>query len=119
VPAKAAALVLFAIDETTTGPTSGIRWVVGDIDPSSKGVAAGQTPPGGIVGATTQGQTRHGGICPANGKTSTIEFVFYALGKRIPLTHGFQADIAEQEYGAAGKLLLGSAAVTYGLYTRN
>lgn len=117
VPAKAAALVLFAIDETATGPAGGIRWVVGDIDPSSKGVAAGQTPAGGIVGATTQGKAGYGGICPANSKTSTVEFVLYALSKRIPLTPGFQPDVAEQQYGA-GKLLLGEGAVTYGLYTR-
>ena len=42
VPAKAAALVLFIIDATASGPASGIRWVVGDISPSAKGVAAGQ-----------------------------------------------------------------------------
>jgi Raf kinase inhibitor-like YbhB/YbcL family protein len=112
VPAKAAALVLFAIDDTTPGAAGGIRWIVGDIDPTSKGVAAGQTPEGGIVGTNTQGHTGYGGICPPHGKTATIEFVLYALRKKIPLTPGFQPTTAESEYGA-GKLLLGSAAVTY------
>jgi phosphatidylethanolamine-binding protein (PEBP) family uncharacterized protein len=117
VPAKAAALVLFAIDDTATGPASGIRWIVGDINPTSKGVAAGATPEGGIVGSDTQGHSGYGGICPAPGKTSAMEFVMYALSKRIPLTPGFQPDVAEQEYGA-GKLLLGQAAVTYAEYHR-
>jgi phosphatidylethanolamine-binding protein (PEBP) family uncharacterized protein len=117
VPAKAAALVLFAIDDTSTGSASGIRWVVGDIDPTSKGVAAGATPEGGIVGADTQGHTGYGGICPAPGKTSAMQFVMYALSKRIPLTPGFQPDIAEQEYGA-GKLVLSQAAVLYAEYHR-
>ena len=112
VPAKAAALVLFAIDDTTPGAAGGIRWIVGDIDPTSKGVAAGQTPEGGIVGTNTQGHTGYGGICPPHGKTATIEFVLYALRKKIPLTPGFQPTLAESEYGA-GKLLMGSAAVTY------
>jgi phosphatidylethanolamine-binding protein (PEBP) family uncharacterized protein len=117
VPAKAAALVLFVIDDTPTGPASGIRWVVGDISPTAKGVAAGGTPEGGIVGSDTQGHAGYGGICPAHGKTSTIEFVLYALSKKIPLAPGFKPTTAESEYGS-GKVLLGSAAVTYAVYHR-
>lgn len=117
VPAKAAALVLFIIDDTPTGPASGIRWVVGDISPSTKGVAAGKTPEGGIVGSDTQGHSGYGGICPAHGKTSTVEFVLYALKKKIPLSSGFSPATAESEYGS-GKDLLGSAAVTYAVYHR-
>jgi phosphatidylethanolamine-binding protein (PEBP) family uncharacterized protein len=117
IPAKAAALVLFIIDDNAAGPAGGIRWIVADINPTSKGVAAGKTPEGGIVGSDTQGHTGYGGICPAHGKTSTIEFVLYALSKRIPLSPGFQPSIAESEYGS-GKLLLGSAAVTYAAYHR-
>jgi Raf kinase inhibitor-like YbhB/YbcL family protein len=117
VPAKAAALVLFIIDESPTGTASGIRWVVGDINPNTRGVAAGKTPEGGIVGSDTQGHSGYGGICPAHGKSSTVEFVLYALSKKIALSPGFQADVAEREYGA-GKLLLGSAAVTYAVYHR-
>ena len=117
VPAKAAALVLFIIDDSATGPASGVRWVVGDISPTSKGVAAGKTPEGGIVGSDTQGRSGYGGICPAHGKTSTLELVLYALSKKIPLTPGFAPATAESEYGA-GKDLLGSAAVTYAVYHR-
>jgi Raf kinase inhibitor-like YbhB/YbcL family protein len=117
VPAKAAALVLIMIDDSSTGPASGIRWFVGDINPGSKGVAAGQTPEGGIVGSDTQGKSGYGGICPAKGKTSTIEFEMYALSKKIPLTPGFSPSLAESEYGQ-GKLLMGEAAVTYATYTR-
>ncbi len=117
VPAKAAALVLIVIDETSTGSASGIRWIVGDINPTSKGVAAGARPEGGIVGSDTQGHSGYGGICPAPGKTSAMGFVLYALSKKIPLTPGFQPSVAEQEYGA-GKLILGSSAVTYAEYHR-
>jgi Raf kinase inhibitor-like YbhB/YbcL family protein len=117
VPAKAAALVLIMIDDSATGPASGIRWFVGDINPSSKGVAAGQTPEGGIVGSDTQGKGGYGGICPPAGKTSTIQFTLYALSKKIPLSAGFQPSLAEEEYGQ-GKLLMGEAATTYATYTR-
>lgn len=117
VPAKAAALVLIMIDDSATGPASGIRWFVGDINPSAKGVAAGQTPEGGIVGSDTQGKSGYGGICPPAGKTSTVQFTLYALSKKIPLTAGFQPSLAESEYGQ-GKLLMGEAAVTYATYSR-
>ena len=95
----------------------GIRWIVGDIDPTSKGVAAGATPAGGIVGTNTQGHGRLRRHLPAHGKTATIEFVLYALRKKIPLTPGFQPTTAESEYGA-GKLLMAQAAVTYAEYHR-
>jgi phosphatidylethanolamine-binding protein (PEBP) family uncharacterized protein len=117
VPAKAAALVLFAIDDTTSGAASGIRWVVGDIDPATTGVAEGATPAGGIVGSDTQGHSGWGGVCPAKGQTSTIEFVLYALRKRIPLSPGFVPQVAESEYGQSHDLL-GAAAVTYASYHR-
>lgn len=118
VPSGAAALVLFAIDDSATGAASGIRWVVGDISPAAGGVEAGKTPAGGIVGSDTQGHAGYGGICPPHGKTSTVEFVLYALRKKIPLSPGFTAAVAESEYGA-GKDLMGSAAVTYAVYHRS
>jgi len=112
VPSGAAELVLFVIDDTSSGSSGGIRWIVGGIDPKSTGVAAGQTPPGGIVGTNTAGKAAYSAICPAHGKSDTIEFVMYALKKTIPLSPGFQPSVAEHDYGA-GKLLLGQAAVTY------
>jgi Raf kinase inhibitor-like YbhB/YbcL family protein len=118
VPAKAAALVLFIIDDSPSGSASGIRWVVGDISPSARGVAAGKTPEGAIVGSDTQGHSGYGGICPDHGKTSTVEFVLYALSKRIALSPGFSPTTAESEYGS-GKDLLGSAAITYAVYHRS
>ena len=114
VPGKAAELFLFVIDDTSSGTSGGIRWVVGGIEPSSTGVAAGKVPPGGIVGTNTAGKAAYSPICPAKGKSDTVEFVMYALKKKIPLTPGFQPATAESEYGS-GKLLIGSAAVTYGI----
>jgi phosphatidylethanolamine-binding protein (PEBP) family uncharacterized protein len=117
VPKGAAALVLFVIDDSSARSNGGIRWVVGDIDPSSSGVAAGKVPAGGIVGTNTAGQAAYGPICPDKGKTDTIEIVMYALKRRIALTPGFQPSTAESEYGPT-KDLLGQAAVTYAVYHR-
>ena len=112
VPSGAAELVLFVIDDTSSGSSGGIRWIVGGIDPKSTGVAAGQTPPGGIVGTNTAGKAAYSAVCPAHGKSDTIEFVMYALKKTISLSPGFQPAVAEHDYGS-GKLILGQAAVTY------
>lgn len=117
VPSKAAELFLFVIDENSAGKSGGIRWVVGNIDPSSTGVAAGQTPAGGVAGMNTTGKAGYSAICPDHGKSDTIEFVMYALSKKIPLTAGFQPTTAEADYGQH-KLLLGQAAVTYGIASR-
>lgn len=117
IPAHAAELVLFVIDDNSSGSTGGIRWIVGGISPSSTGVAAGQVPAGAVVGTNTAGKATYSAICPAHGKSDTIEFVMYALKKTIPLSPGFQPSKAEAQYGA-GKLLMGSAAVTYGIASR-
>jgi hypothetical protein len=117
VPAKAAELVLFVIDDNSSGKSGGIRWIVGGIDPSSTGVAAGKVPAGGIVGTNTAGKASYSAICPAKGKSDTIEFVMYALKKKIALSPGFQPSTAEAKYGS-GKLLMGSAAVNYGTASR-
>lgn len=116
VPGKAAELFLFVIDDTSSGTSGGIRWVIGGIDPSSTGVAAGKVPPGGTVGTNTAGKAAYSPICPAKGKSDTVEFVMYALSKKLPLSPGFQPTKAESEYGSH-KLLMGSAATTYGIAT--
>lgn len=115
VPAGAAALVLFEIDDTPTGPASGIRWLVANIHPRTKGVAPGKVPAGGLVGSDTQGRAGYGGICPERGNTSAIEFILWALRKPLPLSPGFQPRVAESEYTDD---LLGPAAVTYAVYHR-
>lgn len=117
VPGKAAELFLFVIDENSAGREGGIRWVVGGIEPSSTGVAAGKVPAGGIVGTNTAGKAAYSPICPAKGKSDTVEFVMYALSKKLSLSPGFQPTTAESEYGSH-KLLMGSAAVTYGVASR-
>ena len=118
VPKGAAALVLFVIDDNApvTDKNGGQRWIVANIDPSSKGVAAGQTPAGGVVGTNTAGKAEYSPICPEKGKTDSIQFVMYALSKKVNVSTGFQPSAAESQYGQ-GKLILGQAAVTYATAT--
>jgi phosphatidylethanolamine-binding protein (PEBP) family uncharacterized protein len=117
VPSGATELVLFVIDDSSPGSNGGIRWVVGGVSPSSNGVAAGKVPAGAVVGVNTAGTSAYSPICPAPGHTDTIEFVLYALKKRIALSPGFQPTVAEQEYGASNDVL-GHLAITYAGYHR-
>ncbi|HEY1689652.1 MAG TPA: YbhB/YbcL family Raf kinase inhibitor-like protein [Solirubrobacteraceae bacterium] len=112
VPKGATELVLFVIDDSSDGSEGGIRWIVAGINPSSKGVAAGQLPEGAVVGTNTAGKATYSPICPAPGHTDTVEFVMYALKHPISLSNGFQPSIAEHDYGST-KDLLGQSAVTY------
>ncbi len=89
VPAHAAELVLFVIDDSAPERIGGIRWIVGGVHPSSNGVAAGKLPAGAIVGSNSAGKVGYSPICPAQGQTDTIEFLLYALKKPIALSPGF------------------------------
>jgi Raf kinase inhibitor-like YbhB/YbcL family protein len=112
VPAGAAEMFLFVLDENANGPQGGIRWVVGGITPSEAGFAAGTTPPGAIVGRNSAGQATWGGICPTDKQQHTIVFVLYALHKKLNLSSGFAPAEAERHF--AGNTF--SSAETYGTY---
>jgi Raf kinase inhibitor-like YbhB/YbcL family protein len=114
VPAHTAELVLFIIDDSSSTTTGGIRWVVAGIEPSLHEVKAGTVPAGAVVGRNTGGSIGYGGICPAHGKTDKIEFVLYALRKKISLANGFTPAVAESKYGGSEL----ASASTYASYTR-
>ncbi|HEY7960345.1 MAG TPA: YbhB/YbcL family Raf kinase inhibitor-like protein [Solirubrobacteraceae bacterium] len=114
VPAGAAELFLFVLDENGNGPQGGIRWVVGGIDPTQSGVAAGATPAGAVVGRNSAGQAGWGGICPTDKQPHTIVFVLYALHKKLSLSAGFAPTEAERHF--AGNTF--ASAETYGIYQR-
>ncbi len=98
LPAHTKELVLFVIDDSSDGAEGGIRWVVAGIEPSLSGISAGRLPAGAVVGLNGSGKATYGGICPAKGKPAAIEFVLWALSKKIPLSNGFIPAIAEHDY---------------------
>ena len=116
VPSNAKALVLIVIDGNSDSSTTGVRWLVGDINPNTTGVEAGKVPEGGIVGSDTQGKTGYGGICPEPGKSSTVEFVLWPLSEKISLSLGFTEGQAIDEY--RNYEISPGAASTYATYTR-
>jgi phosphatidylethanolamine-binding protein (PEBP) family uncharacterized protein len=89
VPARAQELVLFAIDTSNDGPNGTTRWLLAGINPHSTGVAAGATPPGAVLGTNSDGGVDYGTVCPYQHKPATIEFVLWALDKKVSLSEGF------------------------------
>jgi Raf kinase inhibitor-like YbhB/YbcL family protein len=114
LPAHTQELVLFVIDDSSDGSEGGIRWVVAGIEPSLSGISAGQLPAGAVVGLNDSGKATYGGICPTKGKPAAIEFVLWALSKKIPLSNGFTPAIAEHDYSHSEL----ASATTYATYTR-
>jgi Raf kinase inhibitor-like YbhB/YbcL family protein len=114
LPAHTAELVLFVIDDSSNGAEGGIRWVVAGIEPSLSGISAGQLPAGAVVGLNGSGKATYGGICPPKGKPAAIEFVLWALSKKIPLSNGFIPAVAEHDYSHSEL----ASATTYASYTR-
>jgi Raf kinase inhibitor-like YbhB/YbcL family protein len=114
LPAHTKDLVLFVIDDSSDGSEGGIRWVVAGIEPTLSGISAGQLPSGAVVGLNGSGKATYGGICPPKGKPASIEFVLWALSKKIPLSSGFIPAVAEHDYSHSEL----ASATTYASYTR-
>jgi Raf kinase inhibitor-like YbhB/YbcL family protein len=114
LPAHTKDLVLFVIDDSSDGAEGGIRWVVAGIEPTLSGISAGQLPSGAVVGLNGSGKATYGGICPPKGKPASIEFVLWALSKKIPLSSGFIPAVAEHDYSHSEL----ASATTYASYSR-
>ena len=66
--------------------------MVAGISPSVTSVAAGTTPPGGVVLANRSGTHAYAPLCPAKGQDDTFEFTLYALSSPSGLTAGSDAN---------------------------
>jgi phosphatidylethanolamine-binding protein (PEBP) family uncharacterized protein len=115
LPTHTAEMVLFVIDDSSDGTKGGTRWVVAGLTPSTTAIEAGKLPAGALVGLNSAGKATYGAICPAKGKTDRIEFVLWALSKKIALSSGFTPAVAEQEYSKSEL----ASAVTYAVYSRH
>lgn len=76
VPADTETLIL-----ALTDPDAGdfVHWVVADIDPATTAIAAGETPPDGVVYPNDFGDAAYAGPCPPEGETHTYVLTLYAL----------------------------------------
>ncbi|ORT57207.1 YbhB/YbcL family Raf kinase inhibitor-like protein [Streptomyces sp. CB03238] len=91
VPDAAAELVLLCEDPDAPSGTF-VHWLVTGIDPTSDGVAAGQTPPGGQERRNGYGGSGWGGPNPPAGdRAHRYFFRLYALPGPVSLPDGATA----------------------------
>jgi phosphatidylethanolamine-binding protein (PEBP) family uncharacterized protein len=114
LPAHTAEMVLFVIDDSSSGTSGGIRWVVAGLTPSTTAIQNGKLPAGAVVGQNSAGSATYGGICPAKGQSDRVQFVLWALSKSIPLSSGFTPAVAEASYSKSEL----ASAVTYAVASR-
>jgi len=99
----------------TAGSQGAIRWAVGGINPGSGGFAAGQLPPGAVVGRSSDGHVGWAGICPTGGKPQAIIMLVYALKRPLNLAAGFDPRTVQSQLRGN---TLGSG-IVYGAYKRS
>ncbi len=113
VPPGASQLFLLALS-LTAGAQGAVRWAVGGIDPSLGGFAAGQLPPGAVVGRSSNGQNSWAGICPVKGRPQAIIVLVYALRHPLHLSSGFNPTTVQAQL--SGDTI--GRGIVYGAYRR-
>jgi len=91
-PDRPAAWALVVDDPDAPGGTF-VHWVVLDIRPGTRSVAAGQVPSGAAQAITSAGSASYAGPCPPNG-THHYRFTVYALSAPTGLADGAPTDDA-------------------------
>jgi phosphatidylethanolamine-binding protein (PEBP) family uncharacterized protein len=71
-------------------------WAVGGIGPSVRKIAAGQLPPGAVVGRNSFGKIGYE-VCPPRTRSALIAMGVYALAHTIPLKPGFDPESLKPE----------------------
>jgi phosphatidylethanolamine-binding protein (PEBP) family uncharacterized protein len=94
LPAGTSQMLVLALS-LSAGAQGAIRWAVGGINPSSGGFAAGQLPPGAVVGRSSDGHIGWSGICPVGGKPQAIIVLVYALKHPLSLATGFDPRVVQ------------------------
>ncbi|MEU7383331.1 MULTISPECIES: YbhB/YbcL family Raf kinase inhibitor-like protein [unclassified Streptomyces] len=84
VPAHTAALVLLVEDRDAPGGTF-THWLVWNMDPRTRSLAADATPPGAAQGRNDFSKTGYSGPCPPPGKPHRYVFTVYAADRRLAL----------------------------------
>ena len=110
VPQGTRALVLIMDDPDAPSGTWN-HWLVWNIAPDTRQIAAGETPAGALVGRNDFGQRRYDGPAPPSG-THRYFFRLYALSQPLDL----KAGASRQQLDAALKNHLLATATLMGTY---
>jgi phosphatidylethanolamine-binding protein (PEBP) family uncharacterized protein len=92
VPASTRELALFAIGLQPTSSAgsfaASVEWALAGVNPSLHRLAAGALPPGGFLGARSDGR-RDYSICPKPGVREQYRFFLYAIPRSFRVSRNF------------------------------
>ena len=101
VPDEAESLVLIMDDPDAMEPAGKVwdHWVLWNIEPNTRDIPEGETPPGAVEGRNDYGQRGYGGPNPPD-REHTYKFKLYALDKTLKLPpSSTKADVRESIKG--------------------
>ncbi|MFP3872462.1 MAG: YbhB/YbcL family Raf kinase inhibitor-like protein [Candidatus Natronoplasma sp.] len=86
VPAEAGSLILIMDDPDAVEPAGKVwdHWVLWNIEPNTRDIPEGETPPGAVEGKTDYGERGYGGPNPPD-KEHTYKFKLYAVDKTLDI----------------------------------
>ncbi|MFF9125155.1 YbhB/YbcL family Raf kinase inhibitor-like protein [Streptomyces sp. NPDC014889] len=84
VPARTAGLILLVEDRDAPGGTF-THWLVWNMDPRTRSLPTGATPPGAAQGRNDFSKTGYSGPCPPPGRPHRYVITVYAADRRLDL----------------------------------
>lgn len=113
IPKKAKSLVL-VVDSPEVPSRDWLHWLVWNISPDTREIAAGSVPRGAVVGKTDFHLPGYRGPCPPFGVVHEYHFKLYALDIKLDLPH--DAKKTEIERAMHGHII--EHAVLSGVYKK-
>jgi Raf kinase inhibitor-like YbhB/YbcL family protein len=96
VPSSTKELAVFVMNVAPVNGKIFFDWAVAGIPPSTTGMAAGEVPPGAVVGKNSEG--KHGySLCPPGSSGETYVIAVYALEQETHSKQGFDAAKLREE----------------------
>lgn len=83
------------------GSYSQVDWALANISPSVNHIAAGETPPGAVVGRNRLGKESYS-LCPPAGKLALVTIAVDAFPKKLNLANGFEPSELAKAFAQPG-----------------
>jgi len=111
VPQEAASLALQVQDIDT--PTKFVHWLVYNVDPHTRSLAAGQAPLHGTQATNSFGKPGYGGPCPPAGQRHRYVFTLLALSTQLNVSESVSPNDLWATLERSGSIARGQLTGTY------
>jgi phosphatidylethanolamine-binding protein (PEBP) family uncharacterized protein len=102
IPSNTAELQLFVMNLAPVNGKLYFDYALAGIDPSLKGLKAGEVPEGAVIGKNSAGQDKYD-LCPPGSNTEQVVFALYAVGKSLSPKTSFEPLVTREQAIAASE----------------